>query len=160
MQIHALILAGLLISAPPVNHTPSHTPSHTPVAAPAAPCTTATTACEQWIVYGSGPARSFTYSSYPLDKPNATVTRALIMVHGAGRNADHYFTTALAAAFLAGALENTIIVAPRLIASPDKPEANEVLWANSWRSGGISPTHPTLNSFDFIDEVERVEGGI
>jgi pimeloyl-ACP methyl ester carboxylesterase len=80
------------------------------------------------------------------------------MVHGAGRNADHYFATATAAAFLAGALDNTIIAAPRLIASPDKPEQNEVVWPNggdSWRSGGMSPSNPTLSSFDFIDEVVR-----
>jgi len=80
------------------------------------------------------------------------------MVHGAGRNADHYFATATAAGFLAGALDNTIIVAPRLIASPDKPEANEVVWpngSNSWRSGGMSPSNPTISSFDFIDEIVR-----
>ena len=50
------------------------------------------------------------------------------MVHGAGRNADHYFETATAAGFLAGALENTLIIAPRFIARPDKPQANEVMW--------------------------------
>jgi pimeloyl-ACP methyl ester carboxylesterase len=147
MPTNILILAGLLIASPPA--------SRTPVAPPAQPCTVPTTACEQWIVFGNGPARSMTYSSYPLAKPNATVTRALIMVHGAGRNADHYFSTALAAAFLAGALENTIVVAPRFIASPDKPEANEVLWANSWRSGGNSPSNPTLTSFDLLDEIVR-----
>lgn len=98
------------------------------------------------------------YATHPLDTPNSAVTRALIMVHGAGRNADHYFATATAAGFLAGALDNTIIISPRLIASPDKPEANEVLWpngGNSWRSGGASPSNPTLTSFDFIDELVR-----
>ncbi|MEP6618894.1 MAG: alpha/beta fold hydrolase [bacterium] len=123
-----------------------------------APCTAATTACAQWITYGSGPARSMMYATHSLDTPNATVTRALIMVHGASRNADHYFSTATAAGFLAGALDNTVIIAPRLIASPDKPEANEVVWPNgsdSWRSGGMSPTNPTISSFDFIDEIVR-----
>ena len=127
-------------------------------AAPAAPCTTATAACERWITLGGGPARSMVYSSYPLDKPNAAVTRALIMIHGANRNADHYFETAMSAAFLAGALENTIVVAPHLIAAPDKPEPNEVLWPNrgdTWRSGGMSPSNPTLSAFDFMDEIVR-----
>jgi pimeloyl-ACP methyl ester carboxylesterase len=98
------------------------------------------------------------YGSYPLDVPNPAITRALIMVHGAGRNADHYFETAMAAAFLAGALENTMVLAPRLIAAPDQPEANEIVWpngGNSWRSGGMSPTHPTISSFDFVDELLR-----
>jgi pimeloyl-ACP methyl ester carboxylesterase len=130
--------------------------SGTPAAA--APCTTPTKACERWITFGAGPARSLVYATHPLDAPNSTATRALIMVHGASRNADHYFATATAAGFLAGALDNTIIVAPRLIASPDKPEANEVVWpngGNSWRSGGMSPSNPTLSSFDFIDEIVR-----
>ena len=126
--------------------------------APVAPCTTATTACERWVTLGGGPGRSMVYASYSLDKPNAAITRALVMVHGAGRNADHYFETAMAAAFLAGALENTVVVSPRLIASPDKPQPNEVEWpngSNSWRSGGMSPSHPTLSSFDFVDEILR-----
>jgi pimeloyl-ACP methyl ester carboxylesterase len=80
------------------------------------------------------------------------------MVHGTGRNADHYFETATAAGFLAGALGNTVIISPHLIASPDKPEANEVVWPNrgdSWRSGGMSTSNPTLSAFDFMDEILR-----
>jgi pimeloyl-ACP methyl ester carboxylesterase len=121
-------------------------------------CTTATAPCERWITFADGPARSMVYASYPLDAPNPAITRALIMVHGAGRNADHYFETSTAAGFLAGALDNTIIIAPRFIAGQDKPSANEVMWPegqNSWRSGGMSPTNPTISSFDFVDEIIR-----
>lgn len=126
--------------------------------APVAPCTTATAACVQWVTLGGGPARSLVYSTHSLDAPNTAVTRALIMVHGAGRNADHYFATATAAGFLAGALDNTIIIAPRLTAGTDKHDANELLWpegGNSWRSGGMSPANPTISSFDFADEILR-----
>lgn len=126
--------------------------------AAAAPCTKATAACERWITFGAGPARSMVYSSYPLDAPNPAITRALIMVHGASRNADHYFETSTAAGFLAGALDNTIIIAPRFIAAQDKPSANEVMWpegGNSWRAGGMSPTNPTISSFDFVDELVK-----
>jgi pimeloyl-ACP methyl ester carboxylesterase len=137
--------------------TPAPKPDAGAVAAPA-PCTKAVAACERWITYGTGPARSMAYGSYSLDAPNPAITRALIMVHGAGRNADHYFETSTAAAFLAGALDNTIVVAPRFIAGQDKPSANEVMWPegqNSWRSGGVSPTNPTITSFDFVDEIVR-----
>ena len=126
--------------------------------ATAAPCTTPTTACEQWVTLGGGPARSMAYSTYSLDKPNSAITRAFILVHGTNRNADHYFETATAAAFLAGALENTIVISPHLIASPDKPEPNEVVWPNrgdTWRSGGVSTSNPTLSAFDFMDEILR-----
>ena len=126
--------------------------------APSVPCTTATTVCERWVPLGPGLARSLIYSTYSLDAPNKAITRALIMVHGADRNADHYFSTATAAGFLAGALGNTIIIAPRFAAGDDKVEANEVVWpsrGDSWRSGGMSPLNPTLSSFDFADEILR-----
>src|SRR6476661_8148911 len=80
-----------------------------------APCTTATAQCEQWVALGGGPARSMIYSSYSLNKRNAAVTRAFILVHGTGRNADHYFETATAAAFLGGALNNTVVIAPHFV---------------------------------------------
>ena len=126
--------------------------------AQARPCTTATTACERWVPLGGGSGKSMVYATHALDNPNTAITRALIMVHGAGRNADHYFATATAAGFLAGALDNTIIISPRFIASPDKPQPDEIMWPNggdSWRSGGLSPTHPTVGSFDFVDELLR-----
>ena len=122
------------------------------------PCTTPTTACERWVTLGGGPGRSMVYASHSLARRNPAITRALIMVHGTGRNADHYFETAMAAAFLAGALETTIVIAPHIIAANDTPRVNEVKWPNggvSWRAGGMSSTHPTLSAFDIADELLR-----
>ena len=126
--------------------------------ASAAPCTTATAACTEWVTLGGGPGRSMVYRTYPLDVPNERITRALIMVHGTNRNADHYFDTAKAAAFLAGAIDDTIVIAPHIVCGNDKLEPNEVNWpcgGDSWRSGGMSTSHPTLSSFDFVDEILR-----
>ena len=126
--------------------------------AQSAPCTTPATPCERWITLGGGPGRSMAYATHPLTKRNAAVTRAFILVHGTGRNADHYFETATAAAFLAGALDNTIVIAPHFIADPDKPAPNEIVWPNrgdTWRSGGMSTSHPTVAAFDFVDEIVR-----
>jgi pimeloyl-ACP methyl ester carboxylesterase len=123
-----------------------------------APCTHPVPACERWITFGSGLSRSMVYGSYSLTTPNPAISSALIMVHGAGRNADHYFETAMAAAFLAGALENTVVIAPRFAAGRDSVKPNEMLWpegGNSWRAGGPSPTNPAITSFDFIDEIVR-----
>jgi pimeloyl-ACP methyl ester carboxylesterase len=129
-----------------------------PAAAQTAPCTQATTKCQEWVTYSAAPARSLIYTTYRLDKPNPKITRALIMVHGAGRNPDHYFETATAAGFLANALDNTVIIAPRFTAGNDKTDANEVVWPerrDSWRSGGMSPSNPTLSAFDFADQLLR-----
>jgi pimeloyl-ACP methyl ester carboxylesterase len=126
------------------------------------PCTTPTTACAQWVIFGEGPARSMVYSTYPLATRNAAIRRALVMVHGTGRNADHYFRTAAGAAFLAGALADTIVLAPSFLSAGtgcnDKLQQDEVSWScrgDSWRSGGNALSDPKLTSFDFMDELLR-----
>jgi pimeloyl-ACP methyl ester carboxylesterase len=121
-------------------------------------CTTSTAACTEWVTLRGGPARSMIYRSYSLDARNDRIRRALIMVHGTNRNADHYFATAMAAAFLAGAVDDTVVIAPHIIACADKPEPNEVLWScsgDSWRSGGAAASNPELSSFDLADEILR-----
>ncbi len=121
----------------------------------APPCTTATVACTEWVSLGVGPGRGMIYRSYSLDAPNSRVTRALVMVHGTGRNADHYFLTAMSAAFLAAALEDTVVIAPHMIDATDHAEPNEVVWQNSWRTGGPAKDNASLSSFDFVDEILR-----
>ena len=81
--------------------------------ASAAPCITATTACTEWVTAGLSPARTLVYRSFPLDARNTDVTRAVVMVHGAGRDADNYFLHTLAAAFLGAALDDTVVISPR-----------------------------------------------
>src|ERR1700686_1666671 len=113
-------------------------------AACAQPCI-APANCTDWIALGGGPSRSLLYRSHPMDVKNDKITRALIVVHGAGRNADDYFRTGVAAAFLAGALDNTIVIAPRFASKDrgcnDTLAANEASWScggDSWRSGGVA----------------------
>jgi hypothetical protein len=128
----------------------------------AAPCVEAKSGCERWVTLAGGPARSLVYSTYSLDESNAGVTRALIVVHGQGRNADGYFRTAVGAAFLGDALADTIVISPRFAASngtcKDTLAANEVNWTctgNSWRAGGVAIGNEALTSFDFADEILR-----
>jgi hypothetical protein len=129
-----------------------------PAAAAPAPCTSLTAACTEWVALGD--ARAMVYTTFPLDVPNAGIHRALIMVHGALRNADHYFITATGAAFIAGALGDTLIIAPAFHSADgpckDALAAHEVNWpceGNSWRSGGDAIGNPQLSSFDFIDAI-------
>jgi pimeloyl-ACP methyl ester carboxylesterase len=148
-----LCLLALLAFAPiPAS---SATVARTPVA----PCTVADTACSEWVPLKPG-ARAMIYRTYPLRVRNARITRALIMVHGTLRNADHYFTTATGAAFLAHALRDTIVIAPAIHSADgdckDQLAPGEVSWAcggNSWRAGGAAVGDPGLTSFDFIDQV-------
>ena len=129
--------------------------------AAAQPCTTATLECTRWVKLG-GESRSLVYSSYPLDKKNERIVRALVVVHGAGRDADNYFRTSMAAAFLASALDNTIVISPRFASVQggcrDTLAANEVNWpcgGDSWRSGGVAINDAKLTSYDFMDTIVR-----
>jgi hypothetical protein len=128
----------------------------------AEPCTTATPACTEWVKLVDQ-ARALVYRTYPLEKKNDKITRALIVVHGAGRDADNYFRTALAATFLAGAFEDTIVISPRFASNNgrgcnDKLDLNEINWScsgDSWRSGGGATGNDKLTSYDLMDEILR-----
>src|SRR5690348_17869889 len=131
-------------------------------AAPVSPCLTAGPACSEWVVLGGGPARSLVYRTFPLDKRNDAITRIVVSVHGASRDADNYFRSTVAAGFLADALENTLIIAPRLASNDgagcrDVLAQNEISWnCNSWRSGGPANSNPGVTSFDLLDEILRL----
>jgi len=148
------IILGLVVASTAADRAPL-------AAAGTPPCVTSTDACTEWVALAGGPARSMIYRTYSLDARNDAVRRALVMVHGTNRNADHYFATATAAAFLAGAVDDTIVIAPHFTACNDKLEPNEVGWScngDSWRSGGLAATHKELSSFDFMDEIVRKLG--
>ena len=130
----------------------------------AAPCTTATAMCTESVAVSGGPVGAIVYRSHPLDVRNEGITRALVMVHGQSRNADGYFRSALAAAFLADALENTLVIAPRFASNDgsrcrDTLAPGELNWvcfgSESWRNGGPAIGNTPITSFDAMDEVVR-----
>lgn len=128
----------------------------------AEPCTKATADCSRWVTLGDQ-SRALIYSTYPLDVRNDRIVRALIVVHGQGRDADNYFRTSLAATFLANAFDDTIVISPRFASNNgtgcrDTLAANEVNWpcaGDSWRSGGVATNNAKLTSYDFMDEIVR-----
>jgi pimeloyl-ACP methyl ester carboxylesterase len=126
-----------------------------------APCITANTTCTEWITFGAGASRSLVYRTYSLTEKNSNITRALVMVHGAGRDADNYFRTAVGAAFFGNALDNTVVVAPRMASNDgrgckDLLAEQEVNWnCGSWRSGGPALSDTKVDSFQFVDQILR-----
>jgi len=128
----------------------------------AQPCMKATAECTQWVSLGDQ-SKSLVYATYPLNRKNEKIVRALIVVHGQGRDADNYFRTSLAATFLANAFEDTIVISPRFASNNGTGcrhtlAENEVNWpcgGDSWRSGGIASNNNKLTSYDFMDEIVR-----
>jgi pimeloyl-ACP methyl ester carboxylesterase len=129
--------------------------------AAAAPCTTATPACTEFVTAGSSPVRVLVYRSFPLDTKNADITRAVVMVHGAGRDADNYFLHTLAATFLAGGLDNTVVISPRFASNnggcSDTLADREANWECGgparWTAGGDARGAAGVTSFDVMDDI-------
>jgi hypothetical protein len=124
----------------------------------ASPCITATALCTEFVTLGAGPARTMVYRSQPLTAKNEKITRALIVIHGTNRDADNYFRSTLAAAFLAGALDDTVLIVPHIASAggscKDPLAGDEVSWnCNSWRTGGPSMANEKLTTFDMLDEI-------
>src|SRR5580704_9216415 len=122
------------------------------------PCTTVSPDCTEWIKPTGQQSRVLIYRNYPLETKNENIARALVFVHGINRDADNHFRTVLAAAFLAGTLSDTVMVAPRFASNSEAPgnegghctdtlapqEANwycENQRPDTWRSGGPEVHH-------------------
>ena len=135
-------------------------------------CTSTSSDCTEWIKPPGQASRILVYRTYPLETKNESITRAIVFVHGVLRDADNHFRTAVAAAFLAGALDDTIIVAPRFASNsgvpgnevgncPDALAADEANWVcetqrpDTWRTGGAAIGNGRLSSFDFMDQILR-----
>jgi len=128
-----------------------------------AQCATAPAACTEFVPVGEGVRRIFVYRSHALTTPDSSITRALVVVHGAERAARYEFRSALAGAFLAGALGNTVIIAPRFMTNDgssctDSLRSNELNWdcdvqRVDWRLGGMARNDSTTSSFDAMDAI-------
>jgi hypothetical protein len=127
--------------------------------AAASPCVTASPDCVRWVTPGESAKRLLVYSTHALDVRNAAIGRALVTIHGGNRNADDYFRSVLAAGFLAGALDDTVVIAPRFASNggdcQDPLAEGEFNWprrGNSWQLGG-SAENAALTSYDLVDQI-------
>jgi cyanophycinase len=97
------------------------------------------------------------YTSHDLIKENTDITRLVIIVHGALRNGDVYFTDTLAAAVRHGVAENTIVLAPHFRSERDQREVGEIYfgrkWYQKWKYGYRSQDSDRVSSFTLIDTI-------
>jgi len=99
------------------------------------------------------------YANRPLNRADPAIRHVLVVIHGAGRNADDYFRSAMAAAYLADRLSDTLIVAPRFSGGAgDCRDAglgrDELTWTcDSWKFGEASVADEDVNSFQVVDKI-------
>ncbi|MCE2455665.1 MAG: hypothetical protein J4G12_07550 [Gemmatimonadetes bacterium] len=151
-----LVTAGLTLAScgsdpPPTQPPPVDTTAVRPV-----PCTTGTATCAERIEIAGGLFLPI-FSSHELATGDASVTRAVIAVHGIDRNADDYFVTGNVAAAAARAGATAVIVAPHFQTSDDAPESDEPFWSSAgWRKGHLSRPEgpsPRVSSYLAMDRL-------
>jgi pimeloyl-ACP methyl ester carboxylesterase len=86
------------------------------------------------------------------------VVRAVIIVHGAGRNPADYFRRMVETVFLEGVDHNTLIIAPHFQTLGDGANPGELIWTSGgWKRGDQSLERAgvagTLSSYEAVDRV-------
>jgi pimeloyl-ACP methyl ester carboxylesterase len=103
-------------------------------------------ACDATFALSNGTPLTY-YRNYPIDVPNASITRLVVVVHGSSRYAWDAFDAMVGSASMWDVLGETLVVAPYFRAAQ---------W-NNWRIGDQSyqlwSWQPTISSFAAVDEM-------
>lgn len=145
LTIYALCAAVLLGVVPvPVTTTPQ-------------PDNSGRLADRQFLVQtarGSGYARYFGTSSLDGD---ATVRRALIIVHGVLRDADYYYDTGVITANDAHLLADTLVIAPQFVEKSDiaghSVSPRTLYWGSKWPGGSDAVAPAPISTYDVFDAI-------
>lgn len=126
------------------------------------PCVTGSAACAQRVTIAPGLFIPV-HTTHDLLEADASLSRAVIVVHGTDRNGDDYFERMVAAADEAGVLDSTLIVAPTFKTVDDGPAADEPYWTSGgWKRGHLSSSSgpsPRVSSYATIDRIiEQIVG--
>ena len=105
------------------------------------------------------------FSNHSLDASNENILKAVIVIHGANRNADDYYNSIYNNAFNLNVHSETIIIAPQFLTTTDlnnwQPSTSFAFWSGTtpWSSGGQSNStseHPRdyeISSFTIMDSL-------
>jgi pimeloyl-ACP methyl ester carboxylesterase len=103
---------------------------------------------------GEGFARYFGTASLDGD---ATVTRAIVVVHGVLRDADYYYDTSVIAANAAHALNDTLVIAPQFVEKSDLAghavSPQTLYWSSQWPGGSDAIAPAPISTYDVFDAI-------
>lgn len=105
--------------------------------------------------------------NHPLTRPNKSIERLVVVIHGVLRNADEYFPHMLTAVEQAGALKTTLVIAPQFLVAEDIARfdlpAEIPYWGGEtgegWKKGDDSistsehPRSATISAFEVVDQM-------
>jgi len=119
------------------------------------PCRLATPTCADRLEVA--PSRFLRhFRTHDLESGAAGPTRALVIVHGASRNAEFNFNTGIQATN-GDLADDVVVVAPHFITTEESPLPDEPFWSSSgWKRGHLSvsggPT-PRVSSYAALDTI-------
>jgi hypothetical protein len=126
-----------------------------PPASEPAPCVQ-TAQCAARLQIGTGVFLPL-YTTHSLQAGSTKMRHALIVIHGADRNADTYFNTGVTAAQGSGRFAETIVISPHFQKIEDGPRPDEPYWTESgWKQGHLSVTGgptPRVSSYAALDRI-------
>lgn len=119
------------------------------------PCTAAGNDCLQTLVYEKNAIGELDfYSSFPILEENAEwleLEAAVIVVHGANRNADDYFSYMMTTLQQENLDEKVVLLAPHF-KNDAEADGTKIYWTNTgWRSGNNSLDPTKVSSFELTD---------
>ena len=120
-------------------------------------CTSATNDCLQTVTLtGNSSGDVDFYSSFPIYEEMAAwenLEAAIIVVHGANRDADNYFNF-LMSTLQANSLEQKVILIAPFFKNQQEASGNDFYWTNTgWRSGNNSLGTNAISSFEVVDKL-------
>ena len=121
------------------------------------PCTSATNDCLQAVsVAGTGSGVVQFYGSFPIFEEQANwqeLKAAVVVVHGANRDADNYFTI-LNSTLQALDLSDEVVLLAPAFRNEQEATDEELYWTNTgWRAGNSSLESSAVSSFTVVDQL-------
>lgn len=115
------------------------------------PCTSADADCLRSLSFGQDAFVNY-FASYPLDA-KADIESAIVVVHGANRDADNYFSY-LTESLAEADLSNRVALFAPYFKQDDATTGGELGWSgNGWRNGSPSSGAAAISAFGVIDSI-------